>query len=327
MNYEKKYLKYKNKYLNLKNQIGGYNKCDNCDTAHPDDWCFYKKLNPNPGKKTIFDWTKCKHYKNESLEVMPQLCLGTVQGTTSLIKDYLIKAIDIGYRHFDSATAYSRLMNVSLEEYMKFFGEGINKGLEKNKLLRSDIWITFKGSDSYNIKKELEWCKLEYYDLWLYHHNYSIGRETELEPYFDSGLIKRWGISNIYIKSPSYGQVNVKGHKIFANQIQANPANEDIYTYFNNLGIKVMLYAPISGIITNPNFIRIISNDIIKFEPNDIIKFYLNKYIYNSDNVLIVGTQFGGTLEINLETFNKRLPVNNDIILKIIKRIGISHMG
>ena len=33
MNYEQKYLKYKNKYLTLKKQIGGW-KCLNCNTVN-----------------------------------------------------------------------------------------------------------------------------------------------------------------------------------------------------------------------------------------------------------------------------------------------------
>ena len=60
MDYYKKYLKYKSKYLNLKNQIGGLKKCNECTLENLNDFCTKVKKIDAHTEVSSFEWTKCR---------------------------------------------------------------------------------------------------------------------------------------------------------------------------------------------------------------------------------------------------------------------------
>jgi diketogulonate reductase-like aldo/keto reductase len=243
----------------------------------------------------------------DSLQEMPQLCLGTSNWSNKDgLKDIIKKAIDIGYRHFDGAVVYESqsAFGVGREEYYQGFKEGIIEGLSKNNLQRKDIWITFKSS----ITSQIDYIKsrlseLQYIDLWLYHHKRNESKE-KLIPNIQNGFVKNWGTSNEYHKA-DYSQV-IEGKPIHTNQFQARPNDEtkSLIEYLNSKNISVMLFSPISALEDDVLF-------SLKYGPsakylNSIIKYYLNNYIYGKKNVLMVGSLSGSSLEENIRLFNSK---------------------
>ena len=247
----------------------------------------------------------------KSLDEMPQLCLGTSNWIDKTqLSTVIKKAIKIGYRHFDGAIIYasqSHSMSPS-EQYYEGFKNGILEGLSENGLERKDIWITFKSDGSHAldyIKTKLS--ELQYIDLWLYHHTRN-GSEEKVSEHIKSGFIKNWGTSNEYHKD-DYSQV-IESKPLHTNQFQARPNNENklLIEYLNSKDISVMLFSPISALKEE----ILIS---LKYGPdakylNSIIKYYLNNYIYDKKNVLMVGSIYGSSLEENFKLFNSREPLS-----------------
>ena len=229
------------------------------------------------------------------LSNMPKLCLGLLDHYGKL-NEILPRAIDLGYRHFDGANAYEN------PEYLgnlrRIFDEKINSK-------RNEFWITWKGD---NIKEDEVEAKIkqlncDYIDLYLVHH--SCGSEsdfTELKKLKARGLVRYYGVSNCE-DLVRLDELKSR-HDIYANQLQARPPGGTIInrkqvdpTFFeqiNAMGINVMLFASISGIMNSKPEI------LYEDPPLPINKYYYQKYIKDRRNVLIVGSASGSTLETNL---------------------------
>ncbi len=263
-----------------------------------------KKLYSKRKNKTI----KKKHSKKKlkynnkiggGLAIMPKLCFGTVQ--SSLAKNLQI-ALDIGYRHIDSADSYN---NSSI----------IREGLKSAKIPRDDIWITWKGMPQTidDIRKTVDSVGCKYFDLYLIHFwkkNY-----TQINILIEAqkqGLIRFYGVSNCYDKA-DIDNLTTGEYKIYANQIQARPPgghilnrkdiDDDFIEYCNTHGVKVMLYASISGFLEQMTSFGEEEFEFIR----TINPYYLQKYIYgdNNPNVLIVGSVSGRNLSTNYRLYEK----------------------
>ena len=265
----------------------------------------------------------CGRKKEGSLQTMPQLCIGTVQGTTTNVRDNITNAIIAGYRHIDAAFQYAEQVPESDGlTYFDSLRDGIKEGLEKTGISREDIWITYKGDDlKQNKNRILEFVKspyIKYIDLFLVHH--SCGKKDDYDTLgelmeLDGKLVKYWGVSNCEnLKTLAKIRDIIPNHPLYANQIQAIPfgsssrgrsPNVDLVVKTNELGIKVMLFAPVSGFTENDN------NQIALFDPEsgitieNIIKYYLIKYIIGTNNVLIVGSVSGGSIFPNIRLFQQ----------------------
>ena len=255
----------------------------------------------------------------EPLYTMPKLCFGTVQGTTLNVKNNIKLAFKNGYRHIDSAEGYAAIVPQHGHlTYLNAIKEGIYEGLAENNLKRRDIWVTFKGDDltRERISNLIEELEIDYFDLFLIHqtcgttNDYGV-LKTLLD--IDIPLIRHWGVSNCDdLEKISKIKDIIPGHPLYANQIQAVPygigiigrdidVSIDLVNEINGLGIKVMLFSPISGYMNEYNFETILD------WPKDaerIIKYYLLKYIVNKENVLIVSSVTGQSLPLNMDLYN-----------------------
>jgi diketogulonate reductase-like aldo/keto reductase len=73
--------------------------------------------------------------KGTVLTSPPRLGLGTWYMTKPNTTEAIASAIELGYRHFDTAKVYAN---------HKLIGDGIRLGLSRTGLSRSDIWVTTK---------------------------------------------------------------------------------------------------------------------------------------------------------------------------------------
>lgn len=187
---------------------------------------------------------------------IPVLGLGTWlipnDKAPSIVKD----AIEIGYRHIDTAQAYGN-------------EEGVGTGIKMSKIKRKDIFIQTKVAaeiKTYDeakreIEKSFERLKVDYIDLMIIHspqpwsefgspNRYkeeNIAVWNALVEYYQLGKIKAIGVSNFTIEDIE----NILQHstvKPMVNQILCHISNTDfeLIKYCRDHDIIVEAYSPIA---------------------------------------------------------------------------------
>ncbi|XP_050501673.1 1,5-anhydro-D-fructose reductase-like isoform X1 [Diabrotica virgifera virgifera] len=145
---------------------------------------------------------------------IPSIGLGTFAVTDEKqLTDTLNKALEIGYRHIDTASAYNN---------EQLIGNVLKEWISSGKLKREDIFITTKlnSVDMYSnqvenaIKTSLQTLQLDYLDLYLIHNPIAmkhingkpVPQPTDLisvwkkmEEQVDAGRAKTIGVSNFNI--------------------------------------------------------------------------------------------------------------------------------
>ncbi|MEM7705937.1 MAG: aldo/keto reductase [Pseudomonadota bacterium] len=99
---------------------------------------------------------------------MPSVGLGTWKIERTEAARVVRNALELGYRHIDSAADYGNEVET---------GEGINAALTSGAVLRDDLWVTSKLWNTYHRKehvraaceRSLKDLQLEYLDLYLIH--------------------------------------------------------------------------------------------------------------------------------------------------------------
>lgn len=155
---------------------------------------------------------------SNNLEV-PQLGFGVFQIAPEDTKEAVKKAIDVGYRHFDTAQAYFNEAQV---------GEAIEEsGIDREKFfLTTKVWHSSHGYEETKkaCEESLNKLKTDYIDLYLIHQNIGdiFATWRALEDLYDEGKVKAIGVCNF---TPSRF-TNLSLHskiKPMVNQIEINP--------------------------------------------------------------------------------------------------------
>jgi len=243
---------------------------------------------------------------------------GTSDGDPSYIIPLALRA---GYRHFDGAMNYgkdgvdeeARQRNQRI--YLEKFAVGLSIGLEDTKLTREDIKITFK--DDYlkrgeYIEKLLKNLGLQYIDTFLIHHAIHDSESYKaLDNWLEQGYIRAWGLSNCEtindVTKYATQKLGSKPWTCAMNQLQISAPNQlivgretrakKIIEICNSIGISTMLFSPISGVTQNfSNFKHVYDG-----WNTQVMRYYLQKYIWNKPNWLLVGSVFGSSLTLNQE--------------------------
>jgi 2,5-diketo-D-gluconate reductase A len=168
--------------------------------------------------------SEARTIESESVELaagteLPILGFGTWQLRGRSAVDAVLSALDVGYRHIDTATAYGNEKQV---------GQAVAHGGVR----REDIFVTTKlppsraGRERETLEASLDALAFDYVDLWLVHWPPSGGarpdvweRLLELQA---EGLTREVGVSN-YSVSQIDELERVTGHLPAVNQIEWSP--------------------------------------------------------------------------------------------------------
>lgn len=155
----------------------------------------------------------------------------------------VLKALQAGYRHIDTAVAY---MNES----------DVGKAIKYSGIAREDIYITSKlwlqdygyEQAKQGIQTSLRLLGVDYIDLYLLHQPYGdlAGSWKALEEAVEEGFIKSIGISNQTVK---IFQEFIKNVKIIpvVNQVECNPffQQKELRKEMDRYGIRLEAWYPL----------------------------------------------------------------------------------
>jgi 2,5-diketo-D-gluconate reductase A len=180
---------------------------------------------------------------------MPMVGLGTWQLTGRRAYDAVRYALDVGYRHIDTATMYRNEREVG----QAVLDSGLNRG---------DVFVTTKlppgraGRARATLDESLRALRTDYVDLWLVHWPPRGRASPQLWAEFlalrDAGLCRSAGVSNY-----SIGQIDeliaASGERPAVNQVPWSPAGYDpaLLAAHAERGVHVEGYSPLKG--TNLN--------------------------------------------------------------------------
>ncbi|QHT65421.1 aldo/keto reductase [Rhodocytophaga rosea] len=175
---------------------------------------------------------------------VPALGFGTWKLNGLPCEEAVQEAIDIGYRHIDTAAMYGN------EEYV---GNGIQlSGIARNELfVTSKVWHTHLSKEKLRSSAEDSLRKLNigYLDLLLIHWpnpdvplEESIGAMLELQ---QEGKIRHIGVSNF---STTLLQKALQFTAIFCNQVEYHPylSQKPLLDLCQQQGILLTAYAPVA---------------------------------------------------------------------------------
>ncbi|MFY4636112.1 aldo/keto reductase [Scardovia wiggsiae] len=164
------------------------------------------------------------------------------------------EAIEIGYRHIDTAQSYFNESEV---------GEGIKaSGISRRDLfVTTKVWIDNYGYENTlkSIDASLKKLKTDYLDLVLLHQPFAdyYSAWHALEKLYRDGVVRAIGVSNFY---PDRLADMVAFNEIapMVNQVETNPLNQQIAAHENMVarGVVQEAWAPFgegrSGLFDNP---------------------------------------------------------------------------
>lgn len=189
--------------------------------------------------------------------MIPQLALGTWLIDDDKVTDAVKSALQMGYRHIDTAQAYGN-------------ERGVGEGVRQSGIPRDEIFITSKVAaehKSYEIAAKsiddtLKLMGLDYLDMMIIHSpqpwkevNQSENRYKKenqevwraLEDALEAGKLRAIGISN-FLEEDVQNILKTARIKPQVNQILAHISNTplDLIQYCQNEGISVEAYSPVA---------------------------------------------------------------------------------
>ncbi|MFG2045443.1 aldo/keto reductase [Dactylosporangium sp. NPDC048998] len=154
---------------------------------------------------------------------LPTIGFGTWQITGQSAYESTRTALDVGYRHIDTATMYGN-------------EEQIGRALRDSGLERSEVFITTKlppshaGRERQTLEASLKALGVDYVDLWLIHWPPSRGKSLPTWISFleqrDAGRIRTAGVSN-YDTALVDELIRETGETPVVNQVAWSPAQHE----------------------------------------------------------------------------------------------------
>jgi diketogulonate reductase-like aldo/keto reductase len=252
---------------------------------------------------------------------MPIFGLGTYKLTGKSLKEVVKFCIQLGIRHFDTATFY---------ENEKILGEA----LKESKIERSELFITTKlwySDHGYEkakkaFEKSLSLLDCKYIDLYLIHwpeanseNNKKVRSETwkAFEELYEKGLIKAIGVSNYTIKHlkemEEYSKI-----KPMVNQVEFHPRlyQKDLHEYCKKNNIILEAYSSLAkGKLLNDEDI----NKIAKKYDKSISQILL-RWAIEHDITVIPKSNSKERMKENLSIFDFEIEKDDMIFLDSLNK-------
>jgi 2,5-diketo-D-gluconate reductase A len=174
---------------------------------------------------------------------MPMLGFGVFQVTNPEECERVVAdAIDVGYRHIDTAASYQNETQV---------GNAIkNVGIKREDLfVTTKLWLqdaNYEGAKA-QFERSLNRLQMDYVDLYLIHQPYGDvhGAWRAMEELYESGKIRAIGVSNF---TPDRVADLMAFHTVkpAVNQIEVNPFNQQLHAapWLQSKGIQPEAWAP-----------------------------------------------------------------------------------
>ncbi len=173
---------------------------------------------------------------------MPQLGYGVYQVTQEECERCVRNALEVGYRHIDTAQSY-------------FNEEQVGAAVAASGIDRSDIWLTTKvwlehygeGATRASVEESLRKLKTDYLDLVLLHQPFSdaYGAWRDLVKLYEEGKVRAIGISNFYVdRMVEFCEFNDVAPMV--NQMERHPLNQntELQEWEAKYGIVPEAWAP-----------------------------------------------------------------------------------
>jgi 2,5-diketo-D-gluconate reductase A len=210
---------------------------------------------------------------------IPQLGFGVWQVSADDIVASVAKALEVGYRHIDTAAIYGN-------------EEGVGKAIAESGVPREELFITTKlwnarhgRSDAVAAAKEsLERLGLDYVDLYLIHwpvpgQDRYVDAWLGLEDVQSQGLSRSIGVSNF--QPDHLRRVIAAGSVVPAvNQIEVHPTftQRDVIAVNDEFGIKTEAWSPLGlGEDLSNETVGTIASDLGKTPAQVIIRWHLQE--------------------------------------------------
>jgi diketogulonate reductase-like aldo/keto reductase len=181
---------------------------------------------------------------------MPALGLGVFQTPPDETRDAVRSALDLGYRHIDTAAAYGNERQV---------GEAVHSSeLDRSELfLETKVWISDYGYDEtlHAFEKSARKLGVEQIDLLILHQALPSSFERSLEAYraletlLADGKVRAIGVSNFMVKHLT--ALLQRATVVPAvNQIECHPyfQQHEVQDFGAERGILTQAWSPIGGI-------------------------------------------------------------------------------
>lgn len=173
---------------------------------------------------------------------MPQLGYGVYQVSKEECERCVKDALEVGYRHIDTAQSYFNEEEV---------GNAIVKsGIPREELfLTTKVWIEHYGYEQTkaSVYESMQKLQVDYIDLMLLHQPFSdyYGAWRALEEMYAEGKLRAIGISNFYpdrmIDLASFARI-----KPMVNQVETHPFHQQIEAqkWMEKYGVQIEAWAP-----------------------------------------------------------------------------------
>ena len=185
---------------------------------------------------------------------MPQLGYGVYQVSKDECVRCVSDALEVGYRHIDTAQAYFNEEEV---------GEAIVKsGIPREEIfITTKVWIEHYGYEEAkkSVLESMRKLKTDYLDLVLLHQPFSdyYGAWRALEDLYEQGAVKAIGVSNFYpdrlVDICSFARI-----KPMVNQVETHPhfQQKEAHEWMEKYGVRHEAWASFgegrNGLFDNP---------------------------------------------------------------------------
>lgn len=247
---------------------------------------------------------------------MPSLGYGVYQVSKEDCERCVLQALEVGYRHIDTAQSYFNEEEV---------GSAIKKsGIPREEIfLTTKVWIEHYGYENCkaSVADSLRKLQTDYIDLVLLHQPFCdyYGAWRALEDLYAEGKIKAIGISNFYpdrmIDLASFSRV-----KPMVNQVETHPFNQqtEAQKWMKKYGCQIEAWAPFGegrcGLFTNETIAKIAAK-YNKTVAQIILRWELQRGI-----VVIPKSVHKERMEENFNVFDFELSVDDIALMSTLDR-------